>query len=102
MHALSVNSKNKVEMAYLATDASPWHSLGQEVPENSPLEVWMEEAGMNWEVKPSTVQFIGLDGEVVKYEDKRVLYRSDDNRPLSVVSNKFNIVQPREVIEFWE
>jgi len=30
-----------------------------------------------------------------------VLYRSDTKAPLSVVSNRYQIVQPREVLEFY-
>jgi phage/plasmid-like protein (TIGR03299 family) len=100
-HELSIRKSGKVEMAYLETDSTPWHSLGNLVPENASLEVWMQEAGMDWEVIPSTVQYSDLSGNQLKFDDKRVLYRSDDMRPLSVVSNKFNIVQPREVIEFF-
>jgi phage/plasmid-like protein (TIGR03299 family) len=35
------------------------------------------------------------------FKDRKVIYRNDTNEALSVVSNKYNIVQPKEVIEFF-
>ena len=35
------------------------------------------------------------------YSDQKVLYRSDTLQPLSVVSNRYQVVQPREVLEFY-
>lgn len=35
------------------------------------------------------------------FEDQKVLFRSDSNLPLSVVSSRYKVVQPMEVIEFY-
>jgi phage/plasmid-like protein (TIGR03299 family) len=35
------------------------------------------------------------------YEEQRVLYRSDTHAPLSVVSQRFQEVQPKEILEFY-
>ena len=34
-------------MAY--RNATPWHGLGNRLSENQPLEVWLREAGMEWQ-----------------------------------------------------
>jgi len=35
------------------------------------------------------------------FEDQKVLYRSDTKAPLSVVGGRYQVVQPREVLEFY-
>lgn len=38
---------------------------------------------------------------LVTFDDQKVLYRSDSNLPLSMVSGRYKIVQPMEVLEFY-
>ena len=90
------------QMAY--TGAPPWHKLGSALPANQPIEVWAEKAGMNWEIKDTPVCFQTHDstGEQVHlFQDQRVLYRSDNLQPLSVVGSRYQVVQPMEVLEFY-
>ena len=35
------------------------------------------------------------------FADNKVLYRSDTHAPLSVVSQRYQVVQPREILEFY-
>lgn len=85
-------------MAYVG--ATPWHGLGNQLTERQPIEVWQREAGMDWEIKSSRVHYL-TDSEALAYEDAKVLYRSDTGEALSVVSNRYQVVQPREVLEFY-
>lgn len=90
------------QMAY--TGAAPWHKLGSELPANQPIEVWAKKAGMNWEIKDTPVCFQphGSKGRQVQpFQDQRVLYRSDNLQPLSVVGSRYQVVQPMEVLEFY-
>jgi phage/plasmid-like protein (TIGR03299 family) len=89
-------------MAYI--NATPWHGLGNRLPENQPLEVWQKAAGMDFEIKETPVLFNVSDqgGLHVKANaDSQVLFRSDSLEPLSVVSNRYKVVQPREILEFY-
>ncbi len=91
------------QMAYVGR--TPWHGLGNPLTANQPIEVWAEQAGMNWQIRQTPVCFIAGDteylGEVTPYPDKNVLYRSDTNAPLSVVGQRYKVVQPREILEFY-
>ncbi|WP_286975014.1 DUF932 domain-containing protein, partial [Pseudomonas sp.] len=91
------------QMAYVG--ATPWHGLGSRLSENQPLEIWQREAGMDWKIQESPVHFkadsIGPLGTIHSFPEQKVLYRSDTKAPLSVVSNRYQIVQPREVLEFY-
>lgn len=91
------------QMAYVG--ATPWHGLGNRLTQKQPLEVWQREAGMNWQIQESPVHFkadtIGNLGTIHSFPEQKVLYRSDTKAPLSVVSNCYQVVQPREVLEFY-
>ncbi|MBB6580921.1 DUF932 domain-containing protein [Ralstonia solanacearum] len=89
-------------MAYVGQQ--PWHGLGNKLMPNQPIEVWAERAGMNWTIESSDVRFVtgnGALGAIHAYPEQRVLYRSDTKTPLSVVSGRYRVVQPREVLEFY-
>lgn len=85
-------------MAY--TGETPWHGLGNQLSERQPLEVWLREAGMDWTIESSPVHYLTSDSAEV-YPDAKVLFRSDTGDGLSVVSNRYQVVQPREVLEFY-
>ncbi|MBO0494515.1 DUF932 domain-containing protein [Pseudomonas sp. Marseille-Q1929] len=91
------------QMAYVG--ATPWHGLGSRLTEKQPLEVWQREAGMNWQIQDSPVHFkadtAGHLGSIYSFPEQKVLYRSDTKAPLSVVSHRYQVVQPREVLEFY-
>ncbi|MFV3372488.1 DUF932 domain-containing protein [Pseudomonas sp. NY15435] len=90
-------------MAYVG--AAPWHGLGSKLSQRQPLEVWQREAGMDWQIQESPVHFkassSGLLGSIHSFPEQKVLYRSDTKAPLSVVSQRYQVVQPREVLEFY-
>jgi phage/plasmid-like protein (TIGR03299 family) len=85
-------------MAYTGT--TPWHGLGNQLTGKQPLEVWLREAGMEWDIASSPVLFHNADN-LTRFQDAKVLYRSDSGAALSVVSNRYQVVQPREVLEFY-
>ncbi|KPX34644.1 MULTISPECIES: DUF932 domain-containing protein [Pseudomonas syringae group] len=91
------------QMAYVG--ATPWHGLGRRLTEKQPLEVWQREAGMDWQIQDSPVHFkadaAGHLGSIHSFPEQKVLYRSDTKAPLSVVSNRYQVVQPGEVLEFY-
>ena len=82
----------------------PWHGLGNKLAAGQSIEQWRADAGMDWKIEESQVHFIsGKDGigSLHEYPDQKVLYRSDTKRPLAVVSKRFQVVQPEEVLEFY-
>jgi len=91
-------------MAYV--NETPWHSLGNQLAPNQPLEVWAKQAGMNWHIEESEVRFVSGSagaslGSIHTFPDQKVLYRSDTKLALSVVSRRYQVVQPRDVLEFY-
>lgn len=89
-------------MAY--TGSTPWHGLGQHLSPQQPIATWLTEAGMDWTIEQSDVLF-NVDSSALHirpYVDSKVLFRSDSLAPLSVVSNRYKVVQPHEVLHFYK
>ena len=91
------------KMAYVGE--TPWHRLGSALPPRQPIEVWAQKAGMEWSIRETPVRYMpemaGALGSIQTFLDQKVLYRSDTKAPLSVVSNRYKVVQPRDVLEFY-
>lgn len=91
------------KMAYVGD--TPWHGLGNQLAQNQPIEVWAKQAGMDWRIESSNVSYMAQNERgqsiIMPYEEQRVLYRSDTHVPLSVVSQRYQEVQPAEVLEFY-
>jgi len=104
------------------TGKEPWHGFGQVMEENQPLDVWRTRAGLDWEVKEGPIfnnKYIELEADgsmgsspgriavqapnsFKRVPNKKVLTRSDTNDVLSVVSNRFKVVQPSKILEFFK
>lgn len=84
---------------------TPWHGLGNQLTQNQPIEVWAQQAGMDWRIESSNVSYMAKNERgqniLMPYEEQRVLYRSDTHEPLSVVSQRYQEVQPKEILEFY-
>lgn len=92
------------QMAYVGE--TPWHGLGNQLSQNQPIEVWAQQAGMGWRIESSNVSYMAQNERgqsiIMPYEEQRVLYRSDTHAPLSVVSQRYQEVQPMEILNFYK
>lgn len=90
-------------MAFI--NATPWHGLGNQLSTNQSIEVWAQQSGINFEIKETPVRFmtesVGSLGAIMSFPEQKVLYRSDTKAALSVVSNRYQVVQPKEILEFY-
>ncbi len=89
-------------MAYAGE--KPWHGLGNKLTTLQPIDAWKRQAGMDWTIEESEVRYITGSqtvGAIHSFPEQKVLYRSDTKRPLAVVSKRFQVVQPEEVLEFY-
>ena len=82
-------------MAYAGEQ--PWHGLGNKLAPGQSIEQWKQSAGMDWRIEETEVRYAtgshGVDS-LSAYPEQKVLYRSDTQAPLAVVSKRFNVVQP--------
>lgn len=102
-------SNDKVNIAYVGP--IPWHGFGQAMTIDADAETWKREAGMDWEGKTAVVQFDNEEcketffdqdgGHLSVYPGQKIIYRSDNFAPLSIVSSNYKIVQPGMMIDFF-
>lgn len=102
-HELTIRANKTAEMAYVG--ATPWHGLGAKLEQDVSIEEWAVAAGMDWRVQRAKVRFAtGRDqaeGSWGEMPDKHVLLRSDTKDALGIVSDKYKVVQPKAVLEFF-
>lgn len=92
-------SNDRANFAYVGEQA--WHGLGFELSQESTIEDWKTQAGMDWSIIETPVTYAGPDGVLYTMDDKKVLYRSDTTESLSVVGSEYKVIQPGEVLEFF-
>ena len=85
-------------IAYVGDE--PWHGLGQKLLPGATIEEWTAAAGLNWGVDRAEVKF--QIGDIQSAMPSRnVLYRTDTQSPLSVVSDTYKVVQPAQIMDFF-
>lgn len=96
-------TKGQAALAYSAAGGIPWHSLGTSMSEGEDLETWIERSGLNFEVGFRQL-FTSYGDSTMESEFPTGYYslvRNDSPICLGVVSQKYRVVQPREVVEFF-
>lgn len=98
-------SNGRVNFAYTGSKSEIWHGEGEQVPDDATLDQWKKAAGLEWFAKESPILFnapnaAGFDMPTL-FPDKKALFRSDTNAPLSVVGADYKIVQPSAIVDFF-
>ena len=103
-HELTIRENGFAEMAFVGE--TPWHGLGQELDQNADMATWRKAAGMDWTLESAPVHFEVKDDNLHHnlecFKGQNVLYRSDTNAPMSIVSDRYKPVQPSEVLDFFK
>ena len=100
-HLIETNAiTGKNEIAFVGE--TPWHGLGQELTKDAPIDVWRKEAGLDWLAKTAPVVFQPYPEHAYEQVDNKVvIFRNDTNAPLGVVTDRYKIHQPSEVLDFF-
>lgn len=102
-HELTQHADGRVEFAYLASEGAAWHGLGTGMPDGADHDAWRAAAGMDWRIQRGMVRYAtDREGTLATMPEQHVLFRSDNHAPLAVVSNGYKVVQPDEVLRFFE
>jgi phage/plasmid-like protein (TIGR03299 family) len=99
-HELTERADGRIEYAFRETDGAGWHGLGNALPDGATIDQWTQAAGMEWKIARSRVRYGDAPNQRI-IDDKHVLFRSDTKADLGIVSDKYQIVQPRAVLEFF-
>lgn len=92
-------TNGQADIAYVGE--TPWHRLGQVLQPDADIATWANAAGLAHTVHRTAVMYHDDDGVLQMNADRQVLYRSDNKKPLGIVGNRYNIVQPSTVLDFF-
>ena len=92
----SVNGKAEIAFA----GQKPWHGLGQNLTPDASIEVWQQEAGLNWQAELSPVRYTAYGNECFA-GGHNVIHRSDTNTALGIVTDRYRVHQPKEILDFF-
>lgn len=101
-------SKGQAAIAFRG--AVPWHQLGNAIEPGDSLDTIMCKGGLEYDVERAPARFdrksFDAAGQPITTlstdPNTFILYRSDTGAPLSNCSPKYQVVQPREVINFYQ
>lgn len=84
----------------LDTGSRLWQGFGNELTPGGSLADWIVEAGLNFQICSSPVQYTA-DGILRDVAERRILWRSDTGEWLGDVGREYKIVQPVEILSFF-
>jgi phage/plasmid-like protein (TIGR03299 family) len=90
-------------MAYIG--ATPWHGLGQKLPEGATIDDWKIAAGLDWFIQKRPM-FYGIENpdgsrEPRVIENQFAHVRSDTQEIIGTGSKRFQLLQPGDTLEFY-
>lgn len=97
-HHLSTNLFGQAEMAY--TGQVPWHGLGTPVEADASIDTWRQKAGLMFDYVQATPMVPGKDEPII-FKDYGGIYRSDNLKPMAILSKAYKLVQPVQMLEFF-
>jgi phage/plasmid-like protein (TIGR03299 family) len=101
-HLIETNATTGMaEIAYVGQ--KPWHGLGQELNPEADIDTWSKMAGLDWEAKVSPVRFQPFNEvqDTLRVHGQNVVYRSDTFAPLGLVTDRYKLHQPKDVLDFF-
>ena len=104
------HSKGRAAFAYAGQPA--WHRLGTQLLPTDTHEEQLQKAGLDYTVYEAETMFRRLlkrgataeqdEFEIVPFDGKKTLYRSDTGAPLSIMSDGYHPVQPRQIFALYQ
>lgn len=80
----------------------PWHGLGAQMQRGQSMDEWIAAAGLNWEIQRLPMGFQKEDGTWVMTPRRWAMVRNTDDRALTYTSERWNQIQPKQVIQFMD
>lgn len=97
-------TNGRANIAFRGNRDDVWHRLGQQAQADWSVDDWAAHAGLAWEalkVEAYAKAPTNTTG-MVKADDYRFIVRSDNGHVLGCVSPRYQPVQPREVLDWFQ
>jgi phage/plasmid-like protein (TIGR03299 family) len=104
-------TNGRANIAFMGSRKDVWHRLGQEMPAGQDIDAWAAAAGLGWRaVKvPALAALTGDNWDHIEpakrfmpVEGQNFLVRSDNGHPLGYVSDRYQPVQPADVLDWFQ
>lgn len=95
-------STGQAAVAYVGSEGTPWHGLGQSIEKNASIKQIQKAAGLAWTVERRPVLYEISPGATKVDPDHQVIYRSDTQAVLDVTGKGYVPHQNSEVLEFFQ
>lgn len=92
-------SNDRANMAYVGD--KPWHGLGSELQPGADIDTWRVAAGLNWTAEQQDLWYRTDADKKVRKADSKIICRSDTGAELGIATERYRIVQPATVMEFF-
>lgn len=79
-----------------------WHGLGEKVDPTAGLDIWMQQAGVDWAVRLEPAYYMDKAGNMRPSNKGKILVREDDDKVLSHVGPRYKPTQNRDLFGFLE
>lgn len=84
-----------------ANNVTPWHGLGQMVAGALTAQQALELGGLNFDVQKYPCM-AAVNGQMVPVTGKFATVRGDNNQPLGIVGDRYQVVNNREAFAFFD
>lgn len=104
-------TNDRANIAFIGSRNDIWHRLGQEMAPGMTVADWALAAGLNWtaikvpaiaSLEGSRFDHIDAAERFQRVDGQNFVVRSDNGLPLGYVSDRYQPVQPSEVLEWFE
>jgi phage/plasmid-like protein (TIGR03299 family) len=104
-------TNGRANIAFVGSRNDVWHRLGQEMSPGMSIDQWSKAAGLDWTavkvraiaaLEGSQFDHINAGDRFRKVEERNFVVRSDNGHPLGFVSDRYQPVQPRDVLEWFD
>jgi phage/plasmid-like protein (TIGR03299 family) len=95
-------TNDRANIAFLGSRKDVWHRLGQEMLPGMSMDEWRKQAGLDWQaiIVPAMADLTHLG--LPNAERGNFVVRSDNGVPLGYVSDRYQPVQPADVLAWFE
>lgn len=110
MHNLDMTN-GRANIAFLGSRNDIWHRMGQEMTPGMTIEAWAKAAGLEWTAikVPAIASLEGAQFDHINPADRfrrvtgqNFVVRNDNGHPLGYVSDRYQPVQPSEVLGWFD
>lgn len=98
--AANIDASAPVSSVIIPSDARPWAGIGGEIGDADSVDAWAAKTGLDWTAERAVIEYNTPGFGRLKASGRDVIYHSKTGDDLGLVSSKFEIVQPRQTLEF--